>query len=110
MSRKSDAEKNSLFTQGYSSIRKKMKKRSRWVMDCRSCRFFEQQEGDKYEVCQNRSVTKYDMVHTETNCYCTYWQPEGLEEAENQKPLTMEEYIRKKFGKSYKNMTRGLKK
>lgn len=76
-------------------------------MDCRSCRFFEQQEGDKYEVCQNRNVTKYDMVHTDVNCYCTFWQPEGEKKEESR--MSMEDYIEQKFGKNLRKEVRGVK-
>lgn len=65
---------NSLFTKGYSPVRERVEKGSRFVKSCYNCAFFYQAVGDKEEVCQNPNVLKYDMVITESNIYCSHWK------------------------------------
>ena len=66
--------KASLFTKGYSEVRHKVEKGSRFTMSCYNCEHFYQASGDKEEVCQNPDVLKYDMVITETSIYCNRWE------------------------------------
>ena len=65
--------KSSLFTRGYSEVRQRVEKGSRFTMSCYNCDYFYQAVGDKEEVCQNPDVLKYDMVITETSIYCNRW-------------------------------------
>lgn len=65
--------KASLFTRGYSEVRQRVEKGSRFTMSCYNCDYFYQAVGDKEEVCQNPDVLKYDMVITETSIYCNRW-------------------------------------
>lgn len=77
MSKKRTKEKSSPFSRGYGELRKRLAKRSKFTMSCKSCRHFFQAEGDKYELCQNLNVTEWDMVNTSNNMYCTYWECMG---------------------------------
>lgn len=64
----------SLFTRGYSPVRNRVGKGSRFTMSCYNCEHYYQASGDNTEVCQNPSVLKYDMVITENNIYCNKWE------------------------------------
>ena len=46
-------------------------------MSCKSCCHYYQDKGEDTELCHNKNVTEYDMIHTPTNYYCLYWQCEG---------------------------------
>lgn len=63
-----------LFTRGYSDIRNRLSKNSRFTQSCYNCEYYYQTAMDKEEVCQNPDVLKYDMVITESNIYCNRWK------------------------------------
>lgn len=63
-----------VFGRGYSPVRQKLEKGSKYTMSCFNCEHYYQASGDKTEVCQNPEVLKYDMVVTETSIYCTKWE------------------------------------
>lgn len=69
----SKSPKPSLFVRGYSPVREKLLKKSRFTMSCYNCGYYYQAVGDKEEVCQNPDVLKYDMVVTDNNIYCNRW-------------------------------------
>lgn len=62
------------FSRGYSPVREKLSKGSKYVISCYNCDFYYQDYGDEEEVCQNPDVLKYDMVVTPTNIYCNRWK------------------------------------
>ena len=100
MSKKRTKEKNKLFSVGYKEVRKRMDKRSKFLMSCRSCRYFYQGKDEDYELCHNNSVTQYDMVNTPTNFYCTFWEGEGTKNSEQKSILPrsgIEEFVMKKY-------------
>lgn len=72
--KESPPEKKSPFSKGYSELRNRMNKRSKYTMSCYNCQFYYQGDGDKEEVCQNPEVLKYDMVITESSIFCNRWQ------------------------------------
>ena len=72
--KKNKLEKKSMFTKGYSDVRQRVEKGSRFTMSCYNCDFYYQASGDKEEVCQNPDVLKYDMVVTDTSIYCNRWK------------------------------------
>ena len=88
------------FNVGYSEVREKLSKRSKFLMSCKSCRFFYQDKGEDTELCHNSNVTEYDMVHTPTDYYCLYWDYEG---SGNKKPSVIsprsgiEEFAMRKY-------------
>ena len=91
---------NSPFEVGYKKLRKKLEKRNKYVMSCRSCGYFYQDEkaGEKYELCHNGNVTEFDMVQTPTNFYCTYWVHEVPEEGQPVSPRSrLEDFAEKRF-------------
>lgn len=63
-----------LFSRGYSDVRERVSKNSRFTMSCYNCEYFYQAVGDTTEVCQNPDVLKYDMVVTESSIYCNRWK------------------------------------
>ena len=67
-------EKPRLFSKGYSEVRRRVEKGSRFTMSCYNCDYYYQAVGDQEEVCQNPDVLKYDMVITETSIYCNRWK------------------------------------
>lgn len=72
--KKKSQKKTPVFSKGYSELRNRMSKGSKYTMSCYNCQFYYQSEGDDTEMCQNPDVLKYDMVITETNIYCNRWQ------------------------------------
>lgn len=66
--------KTNVFNRGYSGVREKIGKGSRYTMSCFNCEHFFKDFGDVEEVCQNPDVLKYDMVVTPTNVYCNRWE------------------------------------
>jgi len=66
--------KSSLFSKGYTEVRRRVEKGSRFTMSCYNCDYYYQAVGDQEEVCQNPDVLKYDMVITETSIYCNKWK------------------------------------
>ena len=73
MSSKRDKYKE-LFNRGYSPVRKRVSKGSKYTMSCYNCDFYYQAEGDSTECCQNPNVLEYDMVVTESSIYCNQWR------------------------------------
>lgn len=63
------------FTRGFSEVREKVSKGSRYTMSCYNCEYYYQDEDDTAEMCQNPEVLQYDMVVTPTNIYCNRWKP-----------------------------------
>ena len=63
-----------VFNRGFSEVRQRVEKGSRFTMSCYNCEHYYQAVGDKTEVCQNPNVLKYDMVVSETSIYCTKWE------------------------------------
>ena len=72
--KKNKLEKKSMFTKGYSDVRQRVEKGSRFTMSCYNCDYYYQASGDNEEVCQNPDVLKYDMVVTDTSIYCNRWK------------------------------------
>ena len=72
--RKAEPVKKPVFNRGYSEVRQRVEKGSRFTMSCYNCEYYYQAVGDKTEVCQNPEVLKYDMVVSETSIYCTKWK------------------------------------
>jgi hypothetical protein len=70
-----DSNKKQAFDRGYSTLRKRMEKNSKYTMSCFNCDWYYQAVGDTEEVCQNEQVLKYDMVVTDTSIYCSQWKP-----------------------------------
>lgn len=62
---------------GFKPLRKQMRDKGKYCADCRSCRHFYAEEGDKEDVCHSSSVTKFDMVYETNRTYCIFWEPEG---------------------------------
>lgn len=62
------------FNRGYSEVRQRVEKGSKYTKSCYNCEHYYQAVGDKTEVCQNPNVLQYDMVVTETTIYCTQWR------------------------------------
>lgn len=65
--------KGGSFSRGFGEVRKRVSKRSVYTMSCYNCDYFYRDEGDTEELCQNPDVTRYDMVVTEGNIYCSKW-------------------------------------
>lgn len=72
--RKEEPTKKPLFNRGFSEVRQRVEKGSRFTMSCFNCDYYYQAVGDRTEVCQNPNVLKYDMVVSETSIYCTKWE------------------------------------
>lgn len=72
--RKEEPVKKPVFNRGFSEVRQRVEKGSKYTMSCYNCEHYYQAVGDQTEVCQNTEVLKYDMVVTETSIYCTKWQ------------------------------------
>lgn len=72
--KKKDLSFRKTFNRGYSEVRQRVEKGSKYTMSCYNCEYYYQAVGDKTEVCQNPEVLKYDMVVTETSIYCTKWK------------------------------------
>lgn len=66
--------KKPVFNRGYSEVRHRVEKGSKYTMSCYNCEHYYQAVGDKTEVCQNPEVLKYDMVVTENSIYCHKWR------------------------------------
>lgn len=62
------------FSRGYSDVRKRVEKGSRYTMSCYNCDFFSQEMGDDTEMCQNSEVLQFDMIVTETSIFCNRWR------------------------------------
>lgn len=62
------------FSRGYTDVRKKVEKGSRYTMSCYNCDCFYQAVGDEVEVCQNSEVLQFDMIVTETSIFCNRWR------------------------------------
>ena len=67
-------QKSSLFSRGYSDVRRRVEKGSKFTNSCFNCDFYYKAEGDREELCQNPEVLKYDMIVTETGIYCNRWR------------------------------------
>lgn len=47
------------------------------VRECKTCKYFSNDEESEEEICHNNSVSKYDMTTEESGkTYCTYWTPD----------------------------------
>lgn len=66
--------KTDLFSRGYSDVRRRVEKGSRFTMSCYNCDYYYQAVGDRDEVCQNPDVLKYDMTITDTSIFCNRWK------------------------------------
>ena len=66
---------NKLFTRGYSVWRERLKRSAKFSRSCFNCDYYYQASGDKKEVCQNNTVTEFDIVSVDNNIYCSYWTP-----------------------------------
>lgn len=64
----------SVFNRGFSEVRQRVEKGSKYTMSCYNCDYYYQAVGDIKEMCQNPNVLKYDMVVSETSIYCTKWE------------------------------------
>ena len=69
-----DKKPHSMFTVGYSEVRKRVSKGSKYTMSCYNCNYFYQSEEDTEEVCQNLDVLSFDMIITDTTVYCNRWE------------------------------------
>lgn len=69
-----DKKLQSMFTVGYSEVRKRVSKGSKYTMSCYNCNYFYQSEEDTEEVCQNLDVLSFDMIITDTTVYCNRWE------------------------------------
>ena len=67
------SKKLELFNRGFSPVRAKLSKGSKYLISCYNCDYFYKGKDDTEEVCQNPEVLKYDMVVNETSIYCSKW-------------------------------------
>ena len=65
------------FERGFDSVRAVVNRNSFGIRDCNNCKHFYKDAGDKHEMCQNPSVTFYDVIVTETRTYCHQWETIG---------------------------------
>ena len=97
---------NNIFSKGYSQVHKQLKKNPIGIQDCSNCQFFDVADGEKYEMCHNVNVTKWDMVQTEYGEYCSYWQPINSDDMAK----TIENTIDKQLGKNLSTLSRRFTK
>ena len=60
---------------GFSSVKKKVEKASRYLCSCTNCDSYYQAEGDTEECRQDSYVLSFDITITENNGVCTRWKP-----------------------------------
>jgi hypothetical protein len=70
-----DESAGQIHRRGFAPVDARLVKYARYSRSCYNCDSYCQAPGDQCEVCQDPEVTKYDMVVTETNIFCSRWKP-----------------------------------